>query len=113
MRPLALALFLATALLLTAPASSPAAACPNNLTVAGIPVTGTDCTDVGNGETLIDQPRLLSGQVVRIAGRMILDQSHGSMRQETVGVPLVASVLNGAGTTDPFIAGTIRVGTFQ
>ncbi|MBJ7454819.1 MAG: hypothetical protein JHC74_02060 [Thermoleophilia bacterium] len=102
---------------LSAPDRADAAACSSfaNMTVgagggiAGIPVTGVDCLDVGNGEVEIDNPRFLSAQAVEIRGKMVLSLDRTEMRQKTAGLPLVAAVKNSGDDFVPFIAGTLAV----
>jgi len=102
---------------LASPARADAAACSTftNMTVgaaggiAGIPVTGASCTDVGNGEVEIENPRLLSAEAVEIRGNMILSLDRTRMRQKLAGLPLVAAVKNSGGDYQPFILGTLAV----
>lgn len=103
---------------LSSPSRADAAACSTfaNMTVGSasgvtIPVTGADCLDVGNGDVEIDTPRLLSSQAVEIRGKMILSLDRTTLRQKSVGVPLVAAVKNSGGDYQPFIAGTLSIGS--
>jgi len=104
------------AVALALPGTASAGACPGDLKVANIPLTasGPDgCIDLGNGETELDNPRLLSAQAVEIRGRMVLSVDHNVLRQKTVLVPLVAAVKDAGGTYQPVFAGSLTVGVFQ
>src|SRR4051812_41072114 len=104
---------LAVAIALAAPGTASAAACPNDLTVAGIPVTGADCVDAGGGAVEINTPQLLSGKAVQILGKMILNQPRTQMVQSSLVVPTVVTVQDSVGGFLPVIAGQVTVGSFE
>lgn len=82
------------------------APCAAGLTVAGVPLTGSDCIVASGGSIQITEPRLLTNGAVRISGRMILDAARSELvpenpipqlitvgiRQAVAGRPRVASL---------------------
>ena len=96
-----------------APASSQAAACPADLTVAGVKVTGEDCEAQG-AETIVKNPRFGNTQAQRItglaglAGRMRLNSSKTEMTPE----PATAKLQLSVGSQAVFF-GPITVGKFE
>jgi hypothetical protein len=111
-----LLIFLLVVVALALPGAASAAepkACPANLTVAGLALSGETCTDLGNGETEIDHPVLLSNKVVEIQGKMVLDVAHDHLRQKTVLVPLPLAVKDASGAPTTVLAGTLEVGNFR
>ena len=103
---------------LSSPARADAAACSTfaNMTVgagggiAGVPVTGLDCLDVGNGEVEIDNPRFLSAQAVEIRGKMVLSLDRTRLRQKTAGLPSSPRSRTRAGTSSRSSPGRWRSG---
>jgi hypothetical protein len=115
-KPLLLALTLcalAAAFALRAQPAS-AAACAADLQVAGIPVTGSDCTQFGDGRIKVTAPKLLGGGAVNITtttgavANMVISLDKTSMVGENPGVPLRVNV-----GTNPVAAGGLTVGKFQ
>src|SRR5262245_13608802 len=113
--PLLILLLVVIALALpgTASAAVEPKACPADLTVAGIPLSAESCTDLGNGQTEIDHPVLLSNKVVEIQGTMILNSSHDNMTQKSLLAPLPLAVKDASGSSTTVLAGQLTVGIFR
>jgi hypothetical protein len=97
------------------PKRASAAACAPGLTVAGQPVTGSDCVTNGDGSITITNPKFgASGAVSIVAinpapsAKMILNTAKTSMVPENVAIPLQLNV-----GTKGVIFGNISVGNNQ
>ena len=95
------------------PAPAGAAACPSDLTVAGVKVTGSDCEAQG-AETIVTNPRFGNSQAQKITGlaglngKMRLNSSKTEMTPE----PATANLQLAVGTKTVFF-GPIKVGKFE